>query len=62
MSEERRSAVEQHLTVRFIHGTIEQSESLFVLEGFEPFVEGSSDRLHLEDYYASQLIDLLPDG
>lgn len=60
LEDERKRIVERHLTRKFVNTVIEQKESLAVLDFLGPWVPDATHRIYLEDYYAYQLVDLLP--
>lgn len=60
LAEERKQVIEEYWLQKLINVAIEQKESLLLWHSFEILLEDTTDRRRLEDYYAFQLVDLLP--
>jgi len=60
LDDARREIIEGYLTRKLVNMVIEQKESLTVRNWLEPWVPNASHQIYLEDYYAYQLVDLLP--
>ena len=60
LDDARREIIEAYLTRNLVNMVIEQKESLTVGDWLQPWVPDANHQIYLEDYYAYQLVDLLP--
>lgn len=56
----RKDVIAGYLWRKFVNMMIEQKESLTVPEFLGPWVPDASNKNYLEDYYAYQMVDMLP--
>jgi hypothetical protein len=60
LDDARKDIVAGYLTRRLINLVIDQKETLTVLDSLGPWVAGAEQNTYLEDYYAYQFVDTLP--
>lgn len=60
LDDARKDIIESYLTQKLVNMVIEQKESLTVRDWLGPWVPDADHKVYLEDYYAYQFVDMLP--
>lgn len=60
LDDSRKDIIEGYLTRKLVNIVIEQKESLTVWDWLGPWVPDASHKIYLEDYYAYQFVEMLP--
>lgn len=60
LDDARKEIILSDLTRKIVNIVIEQKESLTVLDGLGPWLPDANHKVYLEDYYAYQFVDMLP--